>query len=346
MEVKVSNKILLIVILLIAHGIVRGQSVKISAIDVYGNRKVASDIIRSHINTKEGDIINPVSFKSDSIIAALKNIPGIIDANVSTVCCDAENGYSLYIGIAESDAAILKYQPASKQNVRLSAEIISAYRNFNQQVRAATLKGEASEEYFNGYSLLTYAAARKEQSTFIVFAKQKFQELEKVLKYSKYAEHRAAVAQVIAYAADKKKVVELLLHAIKDSDENVRNNATRAIGVLAAYLSESPEIKITIPAAPFIDMLNSVSWTDRNKAAMVLLELTRRRDKDLLQQIKNHAMPSVIEMARWKNRGHALFSFIILCRIAGEDESSYIEGNFSNKWEELAEHLIKQCAIK
>lgn len=333
-------------ILLIAHGIVFAQSAKITSIDIYGNRKIPSDIILSYINTKKGDSINPISFKPDSIISALKNIPGITDATVSTLCCDAENGYSLYIGIAESDANTLKYQPAPKQNVRLSDEIISAYRNFNQHVRAATLKGETSEEYFNGYSLLNYAAARKEQSNFIVFAEEKLQELEKVLKYSKYAEHRAAAAQIIAYANDKKKVAELLLHAIKDSDEYVRNNATRAISVLAAFLSENPQIKIAIPAAPFIDMLNSVSWTDRNKGAMVLVELTSRHDKVLLEQIKKHAMPSVIEMARWKNRGHALFSFIILCRLAGEDESSYIEGNFSNKWDELVEHLIKQCAIK
>lgn len=343
---KVSKKIFLSTILLIVHGIASAQSTKISTIDVYGNRKIRSDIILSYINKKEGDSINPVAFKPDSIISALKSIPGITHVTVSPLCCDAENGYTLYIGIAESDSTVLKYRPEPKQNVALSDEIISAYRNFNEQVRAATLKGETSEEYFNGYSLLTYAAARKEQSNFIVFAQQKFQELEKVLKYSNLAEHRAAAAQVIAYATDKKKVAELLLYAIKDPDENVRNNATRAVSVLAAYLSQSPETKMAIPATPFIDMLNSVAWTDRNKGAMVLVELTRSNDKDLLEQIKKQAMPSVIEMARWKNRGHALFSFIILCRMAGEDESSFIEGNFSTKWREVVEHLIKQCSIK
>lgn len=320
------------------------QSPKISTIDVYGNRKIPTDIILSYI--KKGDSINPLSFTQDSITSVINNIPGIRHSTVSAICCNVENDYSLYIGIAESDDNILKYRPAPKQNVRLSDEIITAYRKFNQQVKAATLKGVTSEENFNGYSLVTYAAARKEQSNFIGFAQKKFRELEKVLKYSKYAEHRAAAAQVIAYTNDKNKVTENLLYAIKDPDENVRNNATRAISVLAAFLSESPETQISIPAAPFIDMLNSVSWTDRNKGAMVLVELTRSHDKDLLGQIKKHAMPSVIEMARWKNRGHALFSFIILCRIAGEDESSFIEGNFSNKWVEFVERLIKQCANK
>ncbi|HEU0113007.1 MAG TPA: hypothetical protein VFQ73_19180 [Flavisolibacter sp.] len=342
---KVPKKIWLFTILLIVHGMACAQSTKISVVEVYGNRKTGSDRILSYINTTVGDSINPASFETGSIIAVLKTIPGIKQVTVNPVCCDAENAYTVYIGISESDSTILKYRPTPGQNIRLSNEIIESYKNFNQQVRAAALKGESSEDYFEGYSLLTYQAARKEQSNFIVFAQEKFKELEKVLKYSKHAEHRAAAAQIIAYSAKKKLVAENLLYAIKDPDENVRNNATRAIGVLAAYLSESPETKIAIPAAPFIDMLNSVSWTDRNKGAMVLAELTRGKNKDVLEQIKKQALPSVIEMARWKNRGHAFFSFIILCRMAGKDESSMIEGNFSNNWAELVEDLIKQCSI-
>ncbi|HEY1112071.1 MAG TPA: hypothetical protein VGE66_00860 [Chitinophagaceae bacterium] len=341
---RVSKKILLFASLLIVHGIAWAQSTKISTIDVYGNRKIRSDSILSYLTIKEGDSINPAAFQPDSIISILKRIPGITQATVNPICCDADNGYSLYIGIAESDSNSLQYRPAPKQNVRLPDEIISAYRNFNQQVRIAALKGEASEEYVNGYSLLTYAAARNEQANFMVFAQQKFQELAKVLKYSKDAEHRAAAAQVIAYASDKRKVAEHLLYAIKDADENVRNNATRAVSILAGYLAEHPEVKVIIPVAPFIDLLNSVSWTDRNKGAMVLVELTRSKDKDLLEQIIKHAMPSVIEMARWKNRGHALFSFMILSRMAGEDESSIIERNFSKNWSGFVDQMVEKLS--
>ncbi|WP_332737560.1 HEAT repeat domain-containing protein [Flavihumibacter sp.] len=334
------KKILLFSVLLVCNICVSAQWTLISTIDVFGNRKIPSDSILSYISLKEGDSINPVSFKPDSIISALKTIPGIRDVTVSPVCCDVRNGYSIYIGIAETGANLLTYRSAPKHDLRLSDDIMQSYRNFHEQVKEGAKKGEVSEEYVKGYSLLTYSAARKEQSNFIGFAKQKYPELDKVLKHSKYAEHRAAAAQVIAYCADKKKVAESLLYAINDPDEDVRNNATRAISILAGYLSESPDTKVTIPATPFIDMVNSVSWTDRNKGAMALLELTRTNDKDILEQIRKHALPSVIEMARWKNRGHALFSLIILCRMAGEDESTIIEKNFSDNWREAVEHLL------
>ncbi len=334
------RRILVFSVLLICSASLSAQSTLVSSIDVFGNRKIPSDRILSSIHLKEGDSINPLSIKADSIISVIKTIPGIRDVTVSPVCCDVQNGYSIYIGIAERGTNILKYRVAPNQDLSLSDDIMQAYRNFNQQVKEAAMKGEASEEYFNGYSLLTYAPARKEQSNFILFAEQKFPTIEKVLKYSKYAEHRAAAAQVIAYSNDKKKVAKNLLYAINDPDENVRNNATRAISILAGYLSESPDTKVTIPATPFIDMVNSVSWTDRNKGAMALLELTRNKDKNILEQIRKHALPSVIEMARWKNRGHALFSLIILCRMAGEDESTVIEKNFSDNWREAVNHLL------
>lgn len=333
-------------IALIVYGITCAQSTTITTINVYGNRKISTDTILFHINKNVGDSINPAVFKPDSTVAALKRIPGIKHVTVSPICCDSENGYLLYIGIAESDAAILRYRPAPRQNVQLSHEVIRAYRNFNQHVKAAAGIGENSEEYSNGYSLLTYAAARKEQSNFMVFAQQKFQELEKVLKYSKHAEHRAAAAQMIAYATDKKKVAECLLYALNDADENVRNNATRAVSILAGYLSEHPELKVTIPAAPFIALLNSVTWTDRNKGAMVLEQLTRSHDSDLLEQIKKQALPSVIEMAKWKNREHAFFSFIILSRMAGEEESLLIERNFSRDWPGFVDRLIEELSFR
>lgn len=327
---------------LIIYGSAWAQSTVITTIDVYGNRKISSDTILFHINKKEGDSINPASFQPGPTVAALKRIPGVRQATVNPVCCDSKNGYMLYIGIAESNSAIVKHRPAPGQDLQLSHDIIRAYRNFNQQVRAAVEMGENSEEYSNGYSLLTYPAARKEQSGFIVWAQQRFQELAKVVKYSRHAEQRAAAAQIIAYASDKKKVAEYLLYAIKDADEQVRNNAARALSILAGYLSEHPELKVTIPAAPFIEWLHSVSWTDRNKGAMLLEQLTRSRDTALLEQIKKQAMPSVIEMAKWKNREHAFFSFILLSRIAGEEESLLIERNFSTNWPGLVDQMVEK----
>ena len=134
-----------------------------------------------------------------------------------------------------------------------------------------------------------------------------------------------------------------LLYAVDDPDEVVRNNAARAIGMLAGYVGSHPELKITIPSDPFIKLINSIVWTDRNKGAGVLKQLTQNRNQKLLNEIKKEALPSIIEMAKWKDRGHAFFSFMILGRIAGIDEGSLINKNISKDWVAQIEEMVNKC---
>ena len=107
-----------------------------------------------------------------------------------------------------------------------------------------------------------------------------------------------------------------------DPDDEVRNNAVRALAILAGWANEHPEAEIAIPGEPFIDFLNSVSWTDRNKGVFVLMALTDSRHPALLAQLRARALPSLVEMARWTNPGHAMGAFVILARMAGMDDGA------------------------
>jgi len=98
----------------------------------------------------------------------------------------------------------------------------------------------------------------------------------------------------------------------------VRNDAIRALGVLA---ESSPKVASQIPPEGFVEMVSSGSWTDRNKAGFLLDELSQRRDPKLLRQLRLRSLESLIEMARWRGRGHADFARILLGRIAGIEES-------------------------
>ena len=124
-------------------------------------------------------------------------------------------------------------------------------------------------------------------------------------------------AWIIPYAPDKKKIVPELLDAVHDEDETVRNNATRALAVLAKYSAEHSSEGIIIPWNDFIIMTGSLTWTDRNKGLAVLESLTRKRDPFLLKKLKEQSLTDLAEMAKWKNPGHALYAFIILGRVAG-----------------------------
>jgi hypothetical protein len=63
-------------------------------------------------------------------------------------------------------------------------------------------------------------------------------------------------------------------------------------------------------------MLNSCIWSDRNKSARTLAELSEKRDTALLAELRKQALPSLIEMANWRS-GYSLDSLQILGRIGG-----------------------------
>jgi hypothetical protein len=60
-------------------------------------------------------------------------------------------------------------------------------------------------------------------------------------------------------------------------------------------------LRLVVRPAPFIDLLNSIEWTDRNKSSFALEMLTESRDPALLLDLRARALRSLIEMARWKS---------------------------------------------
>jgi hypothetical protein len=72
---------------------------------------------------------------------------------------------------------------------------------------------------------------------------------------------------------------------------------------------------------PFIALLKSDKWADRNKGGWLLINLTESRDPKLLKQLRKEAMDALVEMARWQFAGHASFARRLLGRIAGIEEA-------------------------
>jgi hypothetical protein len=122
---------------------------------------------------------------------------------------------------------------------------------------------------------------------------------------------------VLAYYTNKQAIVGDLVYGMRDANADVRNNATRALWVIAMYAQQHPELKITVPYEPFIDLLNSLSWTDRNKSSLALMQLTESRNPTLLAALKTRAFDSLVDIAQWTNPGHSMAGVMILGRIAG-----------------------------
>ncbi len=180
---------------------------------------------------------------------------------------------------------------------------------------AAVTKGgdAAQEDDSQGYALFKDPDLRKIQLSMRDWAVGHEPELMQAMDAASVKDRQVA-SEVLGYANPSKEQVAALLRATRDPDDEVRNNATRALGVmLRSGIKPAGEI----PAEGFIAMLNSGVWKDRNKATAVLWSMTAARNPALLAKLRAEALDSLIEMASWSSPGHAAMARLILGRVAG-----------------------------
>ena len=322
---------------------VRAQIVRIGSIDIYGNRNISTDTILQSAKISEGDSITRQYLLNRNIERNIQTVKGIKLAKTTLVCCDKNGNYHLFVGIAESDSNILSHRDRPKLRIKLPEKYTNAYKQFSSRLSDAIQAGQATEDWTYGHSLINYPPARRMQEKYRDWADEDFSVLSKVLRSSAYAEQRATAAQIIAYHFDKGKVIPELMYAIIDESDEVRNNAIRAIAVIAFYASAHPEKNIRIPYLPFIRLINSVNWSDRNKGLSVLMQLTHSRNPEILQKLKERSLPALKEMAMWNSTAHAMPAYVILGRIAGLSENEISKTasgtNFADDAKKLASSI-------
>ena len=196
----------------------------------------------------------------------------------------------------------------------------------------------AEEDDSNVYSLIKDPAARSLQLAVREWALKHEQELFRGLEFSSSAKDREIASDALGYARQSHEQIVALVHAARDPDEEVRNNATRALGVL---VRSKPALASEIQPDTFIEMLNSGKWKNRNKGASLLMQLTAARDSDLLAKIRAIALDSLIEMARWRDSSHAFFSRIVLGRIAGLPEDRLEKLAWSGPVDSIIEAAVR-----
>ena len=223
----------------------------------------------------------------------------------------------LYVGIEENGRPALKFRPAPAGSAKLPDETLALGQQLEQALFSAVQKGNSGEDDSQGHALSADPAMRTIEDRFIEIAKQDYSLLRKVLRTSSAADHRALAAIIMGYAPDKARVATDLAYAINDPDPGVRNNAIRAIAIIAQFANKHPDQGIIIPAGQVVDLLNSMEWTDRNKSSFLLLSMTEKHNKQLLDLLRKRALKSLQEMAQWKFPGHAIAAVVILGRIGG-----------------------------
>jgi len=293
------------------------QMPPVGVIDFYGLRTLKPADLAGALALQIGDTINP---KMD-LKQRLLQVPGVADAELNFVCCEAGRSI-VYVGIQEEGVRPLEFSREPTGSAQLPDDIVASGQQFDDALFEGVKRGQNGEDDSAGYWVATYPPARAAQQKLIAFAQDNFVLLRDVLRNSSMAGQRALAAQLIAYVPDRAAAARELLRAVTDPSSDVRNNALRALAIMAVYKQSHPDAPYDVPVAPFISLLNSLHWTDRNKAAFALTALTAARDPELLTLLRDSAFDALAEMARWKVLGHAGAAGIILGRIGGLPEDS------------------------
>jgi hypothetical protein len=224
-----------------------------------------------------------------------------------------------YIGLPGESYQALAFNPAPAGDIRLPKVAVTLRQEMEKAWMSAVMKGHATEDDSDGFTLTNDPKARKEELAIRDYALQNETLILQVLASSSDARHRAIAAQMLGYGRQSDDQIDALVRASLDGDDEVRNDAVRALWVLAGA---KPNLAKSIPLGPFVRLLRSGAWSDHNKASLLLVALTKNRDPRVLTSLRVDALDQLLEMARWRNIGHAEAALSILGRIAGIEEDT------------------------
>lgn len=294
-----------------------GAPRRIGSIDFFGYKGLDLTAIRAALPLHVGDPFDPNHFDEDLFKDVTAQAAGQKLTDFHITCCDAAGNFLLYIGMRGGSYRPVDFHPAPTGKSRLPAAVKHAYEAADKAIGQAVMSGRAEEDDSQGFALLKDPKARAKQLDFRKAVLRDRESVASVLATSAFPEERAEAAVALGYADRSDAQIVALVAASLDPGSEVRNNALGALDVLVEGF---PEIAAKIPAHSFILLLSSGTWTDRNRASILMDGLTRSRGRQLLDQLRAEALDSLVEMARWHNPGHAWAARAILGRMVGVEE--------------------------
>jgi hypothetical protein len=287
----------------------------IGAIDFYGYQGLDLETVRAALPVHAGSALTEQT--KSMIEIAVANATGEKPTDVAQVCCYPKGASLIYVGLRGETFRPFVLNSAPIGTEHLLPEIVELSDRADDASYAAVTKGNSGEDDSQGYALSKDSAVRSLELQERTWALAHGPEVIQVLQGSADAEQRQIASKLLGYAQQSHDQIAALVHASRDPDPGVRNNATRALGVL---VMSNPKLAAEIEPDTFLEMLGSGTWTDRNKAIWLLAPMTADRDPQLLAKIRAQAFGQLVEMAKWTNPGHAVFARQILGRIAGIPE--------------------------
>jgi hypothetical protein len=316
-------------------------SPRIGDIEIYGAHKVSLKKIRAVLGVTEG---SPLPASKGQLEEKLEKISGVVASRVEAACC--LNGKTiLYVGIEERGAHHIEFRPEPAGDVTLPSELTETYGHFLDSVDQSIRLAEQEENLSAGYSLMRNPGARAAQERFVELAAKYLPALHEAVRTARDPEQRAMAAYILQYGPrgprTSQQLVNDVQYALRDVDDHVRANAIRALSAMYVGAKVHPDQGITIQPTWFVELLNSVVWSDRRNAASALVDMTESRDPETLALIRDRALPALVEMARWRDLTHALPAFILVGRLADLPEKQ-----IQDDWVNSDHEAVIKLALK
>lgn len=315
----------------------------IGAIDFFAYADVDIKGLRNSLPIRSGD--RWTSETNQLLRSELEELLGRSPSDVTAVCCDEDGNWIVYIGLADGSGPRVRLNPRPTESLELDADLLILYQRFEEAVRQAVSRGDGlvSEDRSLGYPLSNDADVRGLQQRIREYALGNSSRLFAVSRESSNALHRGIAIDAIGYGLHSADQIGALTHSALDPDPTVRNNAIRALSVLA---SSQVELLAPIPYAVFVDLLASGERTDRSKSIALLSKLTEGRDPGVLEAILQNALAPLIECARWSWSGHAYHARVILGRIGGLDEAIVLSEAWDSAFVDVALDSIQRSRAR
>ena len=313
-----------IAILLLIAGTLTAAG-RIGPIDFFGGKGIDAQAVLRALPFHEGDQMT--KNRKQEARETVRRITGQDATEVALVCCDEKGDEYMFIGLPGKSTRKFAANAAPTGTIRLAPELLDLQKRIDAAEVAATQKGgdAATEDDSTGYALSRDPETRKMQLQLRDYALKHEDDLLRVLADSSDSDHRSHAAVALGYAQQSPRQIAALVRASRDANKDVRNDATRALGVL---LVSNAALVSQVPPDNFIELAWSGIWSDRNKGCFVLEPMSRARDPKLLARLRDEALDPLIDMARWRSSGHAACGKMVLARVAGAGEEDIVALGF------------------
>lgn len=288
---------------------------QIGEINYFGYGGIDLVPIRSQLPLHVGDTLTFATFSKGPTEATITHLTGQPPTDLNITCCDEAKHLLIYIGLGGTSSRPMPTGISPHGTDHLDPAALHLYDQEMTALERAVVSGNAGEDDSKGNMLSNDPALHQINLSMHTYAATREAEFIRVLRMASDPHQRRAAAAFLGYVPRSTTQVKALTQAVNDPDDEVRNNAVRALSVLLAARKAQP---LLIDPQPFIAMLFSGKWTDRNKGSLLLFRLTESRNPTLLDALRRQALQPLIEGASWSgDPGHSTAFLVILGRIAG-----------------------------